>query len=259
MKKKRCVDRLIHWASRRVAITSPNVPVCQTLNEKNQVGDRKEKSVCRRTVSRCSFGSPKVTEYEDPKGQSKKLMELTKRWIAELIGDPDLLYMSRTNLGMPPRKRTRGIVIIKGGTNPPKMGLTKPLTGGKGKHKRPASEVPEHSDRERVSAASHAALTEPEDDQPLESQWVKICGRCCPYSTRVPSTSTPADSVPAPASPVAPVPPVVPPPRLRNRLKVDGLRTILQQKLFSTEGLEGKYSSVRDTLHYHLFEQVTRP
>ena len=34
MKKKRPVDCLIHWASRRVAITSPKVPVCQALKEK---------------------------------------------------------------------------------------------------------------------------------------------------------------------------------------------------------------------------------
>uniref|UniRef100_M1DK27 Uncharacterized protein n=1 Tax=Solanum tuberosum TaxID=4113 RepID=M1DK27_SOLTU len=34
MKKRRPVDRLIHWASQRVAIISPKVPVCQGLKEK---------------------------------------------------------------------------------------------------------------------------------------------------------------------------------------------------------------------------------
>ncbi len=57
----------------------------------NQVGERKVQLVCRRVVPRCSVGSPKVTELEDAEGQSKKAMELTKGWIAELIGDPDLL------------------------------------------------------------------------------------------------------------------------------------------------------------------------
>ncbi|WMV41296.1 hypothetical protein MTR67_034681 [Solanum verrucosum] len=57
----------------------------------NQVSERNEQSASYRVVSRCSVGSPKVTELEDVEGQSKKAMELTKGWIAELIGEPDLL------------------------------------------------------------------------------------------------------------------------------------------------------------------------
>ncbi|WMV25106.1 hypothetical protein MTR67_018491 [Solanum verrucosum] len=38
----------------------------------NQVCDRKEQSACRRVVPRCSVGSPKVTELEDAKCQSKR-------------------------------------------------------------------------------------------------------------------------------------------------------------------------------------------
>uniref|UniRef100_M1DL74 Integrase core domain containing protein n=1 Tax=Solanum tuberosum TaxID=4113 RepID=M1DL74_SOLTU len=57
----------------------------------NQVSYSKEKSACRKMVPRCSVRSPKVTEREDAEDQSKKAMELTKRWIAEWIGDPDLL------------------------------------------------------------------------------------------------------------------------------------------------------------------------
>uniref|UniRef100_M1BYY5 Uncharacterized protein n=1 Tax=Solanum tuberosum TaxID=4113 RepID=M1BYY5_SOLTU len=58
----------------------------------NQACDRKEQSACRRSVLRCSVGSPEDTKLEDVEGQSKKVMELTKGRIAELIGDPDLLH-----------------------------------------------------------------------------------------------------------------------------------------------------------------------
>ncbi|WMV46612.1 hypothetical protein MTR67_039997 [Solanum verrucosum] len=57
----------------------------------NQVVDRKEQLVSHRTVPRCSARSPKVKELEHDEVQSKKVMELTKGQIAELIGDPDLL------------------------------------------------------------------------------------------------------------------------------------------------------------------------
>ncbi|WMV25142.1 hypothetical protein MTR67_018527 [Solanum verrucosum] len=65
---------------------------CSKPERENQFGERKEQSASRRVVLRCSVGSPKVTELEKAEGQRKKAMELTKGWIAELIGDPNLLH-----------------------------------------------------------------------------------------------------------------------------------------------------------------------
>ena len=44
---------------------------------------------------------------------------------------------------------------------------------------------------------------------------------------------------------------MVPPTRLLNILKDDGLQTILEEKLLFVEGLVDRYSIVRDTLHFH--------
>uniref|UniRef100_M1DHF6 Putative plant transposon protein domain-containing protein n=1 Tax=Solanum tuberosum TaxID=4113 RepID=M1DHF6_SOLTU len=202
-------------------------------------------------------------------GSDKILKEMNEdvSTLSQTIGEQNVQSvtrrrdMARINIDMRPRKRTWGIAINEGGDNPPKKGRTKPPKGGNGKGKRPASEAPKHnSDSEGEALNSQDVLSEPEDDQPLLSWKAKIRGRSPPDSARAPTTIFPADTVPASAPPVAPVPPVqVPPPRLLNRLKANGLQTILEEKLLSTEGLEGKYSALRDTLNFHRFEQFTRP
>ncbi|WMV41639.1 hypothetical protein MTR67_035024 [Solanum verrucosum] len=59
---------------------------------KNQIGERKEQSVDRRVVPRCSVGSHKVTYLEDDECQGRKAMEMTKGRLAEWFGEPDLLH-----------------------------------------------------------------------------------------------------------------------------------------------------------------------
>ncbi|KAG5586329.1 hypothetical protein H5410_046763 [Solanum commersonii] len=109
------------------------------------------------------------------------------------------------------------------------------------------------------SEGPHTTFFETENDHSLQSRQAKIRAKSRPDSARVPPVSTPVDSVPAPTPPVAPVPPIDPPPRLLNRLKADRLQTILEEKLLSIKGLEGRYSAVRHNLHFHWFEQFPRP
>lgn len=87
----------------------------------------------------------------------------------------------------------------------------------------------------------------------------QIQARSHPNSSWVPPAAKLADLVPTQVHPMAFVPLVIPLPSLLKTFKCDGLRTIFEEKILSTEGLEGKYSDVRDTLHYHWFDQFTRP
>ncbi|KAG5576823.1 hypothetical protein H5410_056957 [Solanum commersonii] len=101
----------------------------------------------------------------------------------------------------------------------------------------------EKSTSERVVLDTQTELSEPEDEQPLISRRDKFGLDLKPHS------------VLAQAPPMTRMPHVITPPSLLSRLKGDGLRTILKEKLLSTEGLDGKYSEVRETLCYHEFDK----
>uniref|UniRef100_M1DXW6 Putative plant transposon protein domain-containing protein n=1 Tax=Solanum tuberosum TaxID=4113 RepID=M1DXW6_SOLTU len=292
----RSVTRRSGWRARLGALLdsrNSKVGVCKTRRAQEQIGVSPNRSVIVTLsavwTSTLTGGLVKLGEWaspclpnvvgKSPKGPSHRrhakflgnfepILWASPIWLAKVIrrltdrfGELSI-DIARTNLDMSPRKRARGVVINEGGVNTPKRGRKKPPKGGNGRGKRPIFDVLEHhSGSEGESFDSQAALSDPEDDQPLQSRRVEICARSHPDSSRTQAATPPtADTVPALAPPVAPVPPVqIPPPRLLNRLKADGLRIILEEKLISTVGLVGKFSIVRDTLQFHRFEQFTRP
>ncbi|WMV49765.1 hypothetical protein MTR67_043150 [Solanum verrucosum] len=78
---------------------------------------------------------------------------------------------------------------------------------------------------------------------------------------RMPVPPTPPPP-PPPAPIVEQVPPVPPvqaaPPRSLNKLKVKALRTILEEKLLSTDGVVDWYLEVWNTIKFHKFEIFTK-
>ncbi|KAG5594885.1 hypothetical protein H5410_036117 [Solanum commersonii] len=101
-----------------------------------------------------------------------------------------ILNMVWSNIDMPPRKRVRGVTINERGSNPPKRGNQEPPTGGLNRGKRLISE--------RVIIGSQATLSEPEDDQPLQSRRDEILARSHLDIVRAPPALKSADLVPAP-------------------------------------------------------------
>uniref|UniRef100_M1DIR6 Integrase core domain containing protein n=1 Tax=Solanum tuberosum TaxID=4113 RepID=M1DIR6_SOLTU len=185
--------------------------------------------------------------------RSIKLIEnLLDRTLPHLYpSNKDIVH---TNLTEQPQKKAKGITINEEGSNLPKRKRDDLQPGDKGKRRK-------HIVRKGTNV--EPAFSEPEDEKPLMNRRNEFRARAQPTSIGTPSAATPltTESVPTPAPPpVAPALPIAPPsPRLLIRLKGDGLRTILEEKLLSVEGLEGKHTEVLDTLRYHELEQFARP
>uniref|UniRef100_M1DUN0 Putative plant transposon protein domain-containing protein n=1 Tax=Solanum tuberosum TaxID=4113 RepID=M1DUN0_SOLTU len=162
--------------------------------------------------------------------------------------------MVHTNLNEPPQKTTKSITINEGGSRPSQKRKQDLPPRDKGKRKK-------HVAKKRV--VIDPDFVDSEAELPLIDRRRALCARSQSTATSTPLAAALPNTEPVPTQTPPPVAPALledpPLPRLLNRLKEDGLHTILEEKMLSVEGLEGKHAEVLDTLRYHEFEQFTRP
>uniref|UniRef100_M1DUJ6 Uncharacterized protein n=1 Tax=Solanum tuberosum TaxID=4113 RepID=M1DUJ6_SOLTU len=183
-------------------------------------------------------------------------------WHEVPFGEPSRARMVRKKLndsGMSPWNRVSGVVINEEAAASNAKAKKLPRKGGKGKGKVPIVETPEYNfGSERKSYDSQASFSEPEDDQLLLSRREELRSKGTYDPSRIPKAQTPPPT--APAQMVVPAPPVQgPPPRSLSQLNAKGLRTILEEKRPSTNGVVDMHPTVWDTLRFHRFEVFTRP
>jgi len=158
---------------------------------------------------------------------------------------------------MSPCKRAKGITINEDAAASRTKATKRPTTGEKGKGKgqtlTPAS--PEVSSDSDGIYATHlttcksddehqnprATTSEPEDDELLMARNAELCSKRMHDPSRiiVPETHT---SPPAPDQVVVPTPPTQGlSPRSMSRLKTEGMRTIIEEKKLSIDGVIDRY------------------
>uniref|UniRef100_M1DT25 Putative plant transposon protein domain-containing protein n=1 Tax=Solanum tuberosum TaxID=4113 RepID=M1DT25_SOLTU len=228
------------------------------------IGEQNVQSVTRRRGRRARLGPPLNSRNFD--------IGVCKTWRTQ-----EQIDMARPKVAgrnMPPRNRAKGIKSNEDAAASRAKATKHPTTGGKGqgKGKAPALASPEISSDSDVIYVTHLTTSESEgehqedqaetsepEDELLAAQRAELRSKKMndPSRIRTPQSTTPP---PAQAQTVVLVPPVKgPSPKSMNRLKTEGLRTIIKEKRLSTDGVIDRYSEIMSCLRSYKFQPFTKP
>uniref|UniRef100_M1DE87 Uncharacterized protein n=1 Tax=Solanum tuberosum TaxID=4113 RepID=M1DE87_SOLTU len=182
-----------------------------------------------------------------------KLEALYNEEMNFLANQGDMATPKVDGTNMPPQNTPKGIKINEDAATSTAKATKLPTTGGKGKgkSKAPAPASPEVSSNSDVIYAIRLITS--------ETQRAELCSKRLndPSRIRTSQTTTPSPTV---AHALVLAPPVKDPPLpSMNRLKTKGLRTIIEEKRLSTDGVIDRYPEIMSYLRLHKFQLFTKP